>query len=90
MDRRTFLTSSGAAAFGTLVPRISRFFPASNTSEPFAWEVNDLIFSFEVTAGKLRAKRLAPAGSCRRQELTIPPVSKSHCNAAEKILPIKA
>ena len=29
MDRRTFLTSSGAAAFGTLVPRISRFFPAS-------------------------------------------------------------
>jgi alpha-galactosidase len=62
MDRRTFLTSSGAAAFGTLVPRISRFFPASNTSEPFAWEVNDLIFSFEVTAGKLRAKRVAPAG----------------------------
>jgi alpha-galactosidase len=62
MDRRTFLTSSGAAAFGTLVPRLSRFFPASNTSEPFAWEVNDLIFSFEVMSGKLRAKRVAPAG----------------------------
>jgi alpha-galactosidase len=62
MDRRTFLTSSGAAAFCTLVPRMSRFFPASNTSETFAWEVNDLIFSFEVMAGKLRAKRVAPAG----------------------------
>ncbi len=89
MDRRTFLTSSGAAAFGTLVPRISRFFPALNTSERFAWEANDLIFSFEVTAGKLRQKRLVAAGTCRR-ELTIPPVSKSHFNAAEKILPIKA
>ena len=64
MDRRTFLTSSGAAAFGTLVPRISRFFPASNTSEPFAWEVNDLIFSFEVTAGKLRAKACCPDRHC--------------------------
>jgi alpha-galactosidase len=62
MDRRTFLTSSGAAAFCTLVPRVSRFFPASNTSETFAWEVNELIFSFEVMAGKLRAKRVAPAG----------------------------
>ena len=62
MDRRTFLTSSGAAAFGILVPRMSRFFPASNTSEAFAWEVNDLIFSFEVMAGRLRAKRVAPAG----------------------------
>jgi alpha-galactosidase len=63
MDRRTFLTSSGAAAFGTLVPRISRFFPALNTSERFAWEANDLIFSFEVTAGKLRQKRLVAAGT---------------------------
>ncbi len=62
MDRRTFLTSSGAAAFGTLVPRIHRFFPASNTSETFAWEANDLVFSFEVMAGKLRAKCVAPAG----------------------------
>jgi len=62
MDRRTFLTSGGAAAFGMLVPRISRFFPASNTSEPFVWDVNDLIFSFEVRGGKLRANRVAPAG----------------------------
>jgi len=62
MDRRTFLTSGGAAAFGMLVPRISRFFPASNTSEPFVWDVNDLIFSFEVRGGKLSANRVAPAG----------------------------
>ena len=62
MDRRTFLTSSGAAAFGTLVPPISRLFPASNPPETFAWEVNDLIFSFELVAGRLRAKRVAPAG----------------------------
>jgi alpha-galactosidase len=63
MNRRTFLTSSGVAALGTLVPRISRFFPASNTFEPFTWEANGLIFSFEVTAGKLRQKRLVEAGT---------------------------
>ena len=63
MDRRTFLASGGAAAFGTLVPGISRFFPAPDTSEPFLWEANGLIFSFEVRAGKLRQKRLLAAGS---------------------------
>ena len=63
MDRRTFLASGGAAAFGTLVPGISRFFPAPDTSESFLWEANGLIFSFEVTAGKLRQKRLIAAGS---------------------------
>jgi len=63
MDRRTFLASGGAAAFGTLVPGISRFFPAPDTSESFLWEANGLIFSFEVTAGKLRQKRLLATGS---------------------------
>jgi hypothetical protein len=58
MDRRSFLSSSGAAALGAFVPHISRFFSASNTSEPFAWKTNDLIFSFEVMAGKLRQKRI--------------------------------
>ncbi len=62
MDRRTFLTSSGTAAFGALLPGLSRFFPARNTPEPFAWKTNDLIFSFDVIAGKLRQKRLVPAG----------------------------
>jgi alpha-galactosidase len=63
MDRRTFLTSTGAAVFGTLMPHISRFFPASSTSGPFAWETSDLIFSFEVTAGRLRQKRVVPTGT---------------------------
>lgn len=62
MDRRTFLTSTAAAAFGTLVPRISRSSLVSNSTEPFAWETNDLIFSFDVTAGKLRQKRVVPTG----------------------------
>ena len=62
MDRRTFLTTSGAAVFGSLVPRVSCFFPVSSSSEAFAWETNDLIFSFEVTAGKLRQKRVVPTG----------------------------
>jgi alpha-galactosidase len=62
VDRRTFLTSSGTAVFGALLPRISRFFPASNTPEPFAWKTSDLIFSFDVVTGKLRQKRLVPAG----------------------------
>jgi alpha-galactosidase len=62
MDRRTFLTSGGAAVFGTLMPRISPLLPASNSSDPSAWETSDLIFSFEVTAGKLRQKRVVPTG----------------------------
>jgi len=60
MDRRTFLTSSGAAVFSALAPHISRFLPASNASEPFVWEANDLTFSFDVTAGRLRQKRIVP------------------------------
>lgn len=38
------------------------FLSCFNTPERFAWETNDLIFSFDVTAGKLRQKRLVPAG----------------------------
>ena len=89
MDRRTFLASGGAAAFGTLVPSISRSFLLQIFSEPFAWKANDLIFSFEVTAGKIAPKAAGTVGA-REQELTNPPASKSHCNAAEKILPIRA
>ena len=62
MDRRTFLTSSGAAAVGSLVPRISRLFSDANASEPFAWKTDDLIFFFIVTAGRLRQKRVLPPG----------------------------
>jgi alpha-galactosidase len=62
MDRRTFLASSGVVAFGALLPRISRSFHASNVPEPFAWKTDDLTFSFDIVAGRLRQKRLVPVG----------------------------
>src|SRR6478736_3115307 len=62
MDRRTFLSSSAAAAFASLVPHVSRLSPASSTFEPFAWDANGLTFSFDVAAGKLRQKRVVPTG----------------------------
>jgi alpha-galactosidase len=66
MDRRTFLVSSGALTFGALAPSISRFASASTGSEPFQWKSNELVFSFDVTAGKLRQKVLVPS------DLTLP------------------
>jgi alpha-galactosidase len=68
MDRRTFLSSSAAVAFGTLVPLLSRSSLASSNAEPFAWDTNDLIFSFDVTAGKLRQKRIVPTGMAARAD----------------------
>lgn len=68
MDRRTFLSSSAAAAFGTLVPLISRSSLASSKAEPFAWDTSYLIFSFDVTAGKLRQKRIVPTGMAARAD----------------------
>jgi alpha-galactosidase len=61
IDRRRFLTSSGVAAFAALVPRISALASVPKPSEPFQWKTNDLILSFDITAGKLRQKRLVPA-----------------------------
>jgi alpha-galactosidase len=49
------------AAFAALVPRISALASVPKPSEPFQWKTNDLIFSFDITAGKLRQKRLVPA-----------------------------
>ena len=48
-------------AVGALAPRIPNFTSTSATPQPFQWKTEDLIFSFEVQAGKLRQKRLAPA-----------------------------
>ena len=62
MDRRTFLASSGVLACGAVLPRISRSLPASSVPGPFAWKTNDLIFSFDIIAGRLRQKRLVPVG----------------------------
>ena len=62
MNRRRFLASSGVAAFATLVPSVSRFALAEVPNKTFEWKASDLIFTFEVTAGKLRQKRMVPAG----------------------------
>ena len=62
IDRRAFLLSSGIAAVAVLTPNTPDFASASTTSEPFQWKTGNLIFSFEVQAGKLRQQRLVPAG----------------------------
>ncbi|MGA3199885.1 MAG: alpha-galactosidase [Halobacteriota archaeon] len=63
MDRRAFLRSTGVAAFGACVPSLSSFSSASNTAEPFHWSTTDLVFSFDVMAGRLRQKCLVPASA---------------------------
>jgi alpha-galactosidase len=63
INRRVFLKSSGVAAFGALVPRICGLASASDASEPFEWKTTNLLLPFEVTGGKLRQKRIAPAGT---------------------------
>lgn len=60
IDRRTFLMSSGAAAIGALVPRISSVATAADISEPFQWNPQKLIFLFDVTSGKLRQRCFVP------------------------------
>lgn len=55
------MRSSGAAALGALLPRGSGFASASNAPEAFQWKTRDLVFTFDVTAGKLRQERLVPA-----------------------------
>ncbi len=60
INRRKFLASSSVAAAGALVPQFSSFASASNSTQPFQWKTPDLIFSFDVAAGKLRQKRLVP------------------------------
>ena len=63
MNRRAFLRSSGLVAFGASVPCFSSFASASSSQELFRWSTNDLVFSFEVKDGRLRQKRLLPAGA---------------------------
>ena len=63
LDRRKFLECGGLLALGTLVPKVSLPPGGANSSAPFQWNTDDLIFSFDVAAGKLRQKRLIPAGT---------------------------
>jgi alpha-galactosidase len=62
LDRRTFLRSSGIAAVGALVPHVAHFTTPSPTTGPFQWTTSNLVFSFDLDAGKLRQKRLVPSG----------------------------
>ncbi len=62
MNRRRFLTSTGVAVVGAIVPSISRFASAAPSFEPFQWQTNELTYNFDVRAGRLRQKRLVPAG----------------------------
>src|SRR5208337_2386280 len=61
IGRRAFLMSSGVAAIGALVPRICSLASASDSTELFQWKTNELTFSFDVTAGKLRQRSFVPA-----------------------------
>jgi alpha-galactosidase len=63
INRRKFLASSGVASLGALLPGISAVSSASTSSEQFQWKTDELVFSFEVTAGKLREKRFVPVGA---------------------------
>jgi len=62
LDRRKFLESGGLLALGALVP-VSLLAGAASSFAPFQWNTDDLIFSFDVAAGKLRQKRLIPTGT---------------------------
>ncbi len=58
ITRRKFLASSSMAALSSFTP-----LSASPPAGPFQWSVNDLTFSFDVRAGKLRQKCLAPTST---------------------------
>jgi alpha-galactosidase len=61
INRRKFLASGGMATVGVIAARVSGLAFAANSSEPFQWKTTDLMFAFEVTAERLRQKRLVPA-----------------------------
>lgn len=44
------------------VPSVSRF-ALAEVPKTFEWKGNDLVFAFEVTAGKPRQKRMVPVGA---------------------------
>ena len=63
INRRTFLVTSGTTAVGAILPKLFASSEASNSSESFQWKTDDLAFNFAVVSGRLRQKRLLPAGS---------------------------
>jgi len=63
MNRRTFVVSSGLAAFGAFAPRLSTLDSPSTSAVPFLWQTSDLVFSFDIREGKLRQGPLLPVGT---------------------------
>jgi len=53
-------------AIGALVPL--RLAADSKHLQPFQWTTGNLVFSFDVQAGKLRQKRLLPSGNLVQQD----------------------
>jgi alpha-galactosidase len=63
VHRRKFLESSGVVAVGAFAAGVCRLASAASPLEPFQWKTNDLLFSFDLIAGRLRQKRLAPCNA---------------------------
>ncbi|HKR84612.1 MAG TPA: glycoside hydrolase family 36 protein [Terriglobales bacterium] len=62
VDRRQFLGSGGMAALGAISSGVPHLARAATSMAPFEWKTDELILSFDVTAGKLRQKRMVPVG----------------------------
>ena len=63
VDRRRFLESGAVVTLGALVTGASRLARAATSLSAFQWKTNGLTFSFDVSAGRLRQKRLTPAAT---------------------------
>lgn len=50
-------------ALGALLPNVSNLASPSNPLEPFQWKTDNLVFTFDVMAGKLRQRRFIPVDS---------------------------
>jgi alpha-galactosidase len=60
VDRRKFLQSTSAVAFGALASGNSHLARAANSPESFQWKTDALSFNFDIVSGRLRQKRLMP------------------------------
>ena len=65
-NRRRFIKTGGSMALGALVPL--RFVADPKNLQPFQWMTGNLVFSFDVQAGKLRQKRLLPSRSSVQED----------------------
>ena len=61
IGRRKFMESTGMVTLGALTTSFPHIAFAADALEPFQWKADNLNFSFDVTAGKLRQKSLVPA-----------------------------